>query len=313
MARTVSIVTYHFVRTPDRSPFPRIKARRTDEFRTQVELIRQRCHPISVEDLLAALADPAVELPERAVVLTFDDGYADHHRTAAPILTDLGLRAAFFVPAMPVVERTVLQVNKIQFVLAAATEDEVLRRVLAEIDAHRPAAGIPDPRPLWDANAVANRFDTAGVRFVKQTLQSALPRDVREDIVDRLFAQLVTADESAFAEELYMGADDVRALRDAGMAIGAHGWAHQWMDTLAPGDQQREIDLSRRFLRSLGVAEDPWTMCYPYGRWDSSLVDLLAADDCAAAFTVEPRIADLDRDAALRLPRLDTNDLPVRR
>lgn len=309
-ARTVSIVTYHFVREVEGSSHPRIKARSVSEFVSQVRWISRQFNPISGPELLAALADPEVELPERSILLTFDDGYADHHRNVAPILADFGIRGTFFVPAMPILERKVMQVNKIHFMLAETDGDLLLRRVLGEIERHRGSACFASASELWAEYATPNRFDSAAVRFIKQTLQNALPRDVRTKIVDDLFLDLVTNDESAFAEELYMSIREVRSLIECGMQVGAHGYAHQWMDTLSTSQQEREIDLSRSFLEFLKCDLDGWSMCYPYGRWNDSLIDLLARSGCDVAYTVEPRIADLDRDSAFRLPRLDTNDLP---
>lgn len=311
MGRTVSIVAYHYVREVAATPYPGIKARQTSEFFSQISTIKDMWNSITLADLRAALNDPTVELPDKAVLLTFDDGYADHWENVAPALLELGLQGIFFVPAQPLLERRVMQVNKVQFLLAAApSEDLILGRVIREIDRRRGEDGVAGTTELWRRHGRPNRFDTATVRFIKDVLQNALPRDVRAPMVDQLFAEFVTEDETAFAEELYMSADNVRSLRSAGMEIGAHGYRHEWMDTLPMEEQHREVQQSRSFLGSLGDDADAWTMAYPYGRWNDSLVDVLATHGCGAAFTVEPRMADLSRDTALCLPRLDTNDIP---
>jgi peptidoglycan/xylan/chitin deacetylase (PgdA/CDA1 family) len=49
---------------------------------------------LTVSELAAALADG--DLPERAVAITFDDGFANVAREAAPVLTAHGLRATVF-------------------------------------------------------------------------------------------------------------------------------------------------------------------------------------------------------------------------
>src|SRR5258708_13427283 len=54
-------------------------------------------HTISVDSYAKALQDPQVELPSRAVVLTFDDGYDDAYTQAYPILKKLGLSGTFYV------------------------------------------------------------------------------------------------------------------------------------------------------------------------------------------------------------------------
>jgi len=66
-------------------------------FRRQLELIREAgATPLRVSDYAAALAGE-VALPERAVVITFDDGLADFRDRAMPALDEAGLPATLFV------------------------------------------------------------------------------------------------------------------------------------------------------------------------------------------------------------------------
>ena len=52
---------------------------------------------LSVSGLASALADDAARLPERPVLITFDDGFADFHREALPLLDQYGFTATVFV------------------------------------------------------------------------------------------------------------------------------------------------------------------------------------------------------------------------
>jgi len=53
--------------------------------------------PVSLEDVLAYYRD-RVPLPERAVLITFDDGYLDNLENAVPVLRRHGYPAVLFVP-----------------------------------------------------------------------------------------------------------------------------------------------------------------------------------------------------------------------
>ncbi len=59
-------------------------------------LARRRCTTITFADYAAHLAGER-ELPERPVILTFDDGYADNYTLALPLLRERGMRAVVFL------------------------------------------------------------------------------------------------------------------------------------------------------------------------------------------------------------------------
>jgi len=65
-------------------------------FSRQMELLAQRFHPATLEDILLFLRGEKA-LPPRAVAVTFDDGYADNLHFAAPILSRFGIAAAFYL------------------------------------------------------------------------------------------------------------------------------------------------------------------------------------------------------------------------
>lgn len=67
-------------------------------FKRQMELIARHFHPVALEDILSFLQGEK-DLPRRAVVVTFDDGFADNYEVAAPILARYGIRAAFYLTA----------------------------------------------------------------------------------------------------------------------------------------------------------------------------------------------------------------------
>ena len=52
--------------------------------------------PISLNDLTEALSGEKT-LPDKSIILTFDDGYEDNYLTALPIMEKYGMRAAVFI------------------------------------------------------------------------------------------------------------------------------------------------------------------------------------------------------------------------
>ena len=96
-------------------------------------------------------------------------------------------------------------------------------------------------------------------------LQVALPSSIRRSIIDRLFLEFVSVDQSAFAEELYMTSDQIRTMRRCGMEFGSHTDSHPWLDTMPAERQRLDIETSLNFFASIDVCMTDWTMCYPYG------------------------------------------------
>lgn len=60
------------------------------------------------------------KLPEKVLLLTFDDGYADNYNVAMPILENYGVQGSFFIPGKTFTTHQLLDVNKIHYVLASA-------------------------------------------------------------------------------------------------------------------------------------------------------------------------------------------------
>ena len=51
-------------------------------------------------------------------------------------------------------------------------------------------------------------------------------------------------------------------------------------------------------------------MNYPYGSYNDNVLAYLRKKGCKLGMSTEVRIADLDKDDRLLLPRLDCNDFP---
>src|SRR5450755_1876778 len=216
----ITIVMYHYVRDLPRTRFPRIKGLLTEKFEGQLDYISGHYFVCSLADVIAASRGER-ELPPNACVLTFDDGLADHYQTVFPRLLDRGFTGAFFPSARPVEDHRVLDVHKIQFILAATEDHAALGRdLLRRIDEFRGRFAIPPENELWKQFAVAGRFDPPETFFLKQMLQWALPQAVRSEVTDQLFQQYVSADETSFSQELYMDVLQLRQMIASGMEIG---------------------------------------------------------------------------------------------
>jgi peptidoglycan/xylan/chitin deacetylase (PgdA/CDA1 family) len=310
MTQPLTIVMYHYVRDLERSRFPAIKGLSLERFRRQLDYIAARYTPVTVEAVLASMEGTA-RLPENAILLTFDDGYSDHFANVFPLLDARRIQGCFFPPAQAILEHRVLDVNKIQFVLASVPDAlALLDEVFATLPEFSSDYDLKTREAYFASMTEQHRYDPREVTVLKRLLQRELPEPVRAEIVRRLFAQHITADEAAFAAELYMSVEQIDCLRRHGMHIGSHGYTHVWLNSIPAPAQAEEVDRSLAFLRRFGVPPDNWTICYPYGGFNETLLEQLRPRHCRLGFTVEARVAQIGVDDPLTLPRLDTNDLP---
>ncbi|MDN3555236.1 polysaccharide deacetylase family protein [Halomonas maura] len=310
MGNKLTIVMYHYVRPLSGSRYPDLKAQEWEQFRGQLDFIQHHYHVVRMEEVIAATRGEVV-LPDNSLLLTFDDGYLDHYTYVLPLLVSRGIQGSFFPPVCAVRGERVLDVNKIHFTLASGAHPQQLIDVIfATLDAHRAEYGLPSNEEAFETYCREGRYDHPQVTFIKRILQKGLPKALREPLLDGLFRQFVSDDERGFAGELYLNEDHLREMYAAGMWIGSHGDTHRWLNTLSVQEQRHEIDASLDFLAGVGVSVSDWVMCYPFGGYDDSLLEILQERDCALGLTVNVGVANLNQHKSLVLPRLDTNDLP---
>jgi len=306
----VTLVTYHYVRPLAGSQFPTLKALDLRAFEAQLDYLGRHYQFVSMESVIALFNGERVDLPPNPVVLTFDDGYADHFRYVFPRLFDRRIPGAFYPAAATAIDRQILDSNRVHFVLAAIADPDVLIEMIeAGIEAGRDAHQLWTIEQYRDEFMTASRFDQPRVAYAKRMLQFVLPDRLRHSIADAAFQRFVTKDQSGFAEELYMGAAELRTMRGNGMHIGLHGDKHVWLGKLSREEQVAEISGSFRVLKMLGSPCSNFSFCFPYGNYNHDTLTVLDGLGCALALTTRPAVARLT-DPRLEIPRLDTNQLP---
>lgn len=185
-------------------------------------------------------------LAARAAAITFDDGYADNHDLALPILRRHGLPATFFVAT------GFLDGGR----MWNDTIIESLRRTaLPSLDLSQQLGSDWGPVPLDDAAARRAAIERA-IAHAKY-LEPAVRTDFVEQLAAACRAELPTA--------LMMTSGQVRALAAAGMAIGAHTLNHPILARLGDDEARREIADGRVHLQQI-IGQRVGLFAYPNGK-----------------------------------------------
>lgn len=182
-------------------------------------------------------------LPAAAAVITFDDGYADNLTHALPVLQRYGLPATFFISTGFLDGGRMWNDSIIEAV--RATE-------LPQLDADMLGLGAV---PL--ANVEQRR------RAVHQLLTAAkhLPPVQRDEVV----AQIVMRCGASLPTDLMLTSDQVRALHDAGMTIGAHTVNHPILAATTEAEAMKEIRTGKEYLENL-LNQPVRLFAYPNGK-----------------------------------------------
>lgn len=309
--KKVTIVMYHYVRDLVHSRYPEIKGLDVRLFEEQLIYIQEHFQVICMEELLEAYErEDFSALPERPLLLTFDDGYIDHYTVVYPLLKRFGMQGSFFPNAKAVAEHKLLDVNKIHYILAAAPLDELVRACYEALRYYREkGVEIPPDEQLYSKLAVPNRWDPGEVIFVKRLLQNYLPEKIRGEIAASLFERYVGIEEEIFARELYMNREQIRCMKQGGMFFGLHGYDHYWLGKLPVQQMKEDVNQALRYFSDV-IDRQNWVMNYPYGNYSQEVIDFIRLQGCRLGLTVEARDAELLKDDRYLLPRWDTNDLP---
>ncbi|MBN8279288.1 MAG: polysaccharide deacetylase family protein [Gammaproteobacteria bacterium] len=237
--RPLAIVTYHRVPAAADPMLPREP--HAAPFRAQMEFVARHLRPLPLPDAIGHLY--AGTLPRRAICITFDDGYANNHDVALPILRSLGVPATFFVA-------TGYLDGGIMFNDAVI---EVLRRHSA------PTLDLTDLG--FGQLSLAN---TDQRRAAARRIYGHVKYQSRADR-EALVARLCGLTGVTLPRDLMMTCDQVRALQAAGMDVGGHTISHPILARLADDDAREEIAGGRaRLAAILGAA--PRSFAYPNGR-----------------------------------------------
>jgi peptidoglycan/xylan/chitin deacetylase (PgdA/CDA1 family) len=281
----LAVLTYHRIDEPERRPDldPALISATPTEFERQIRMISEQFRPLAADELLAVRAGRD-RLPPRAVLVTFDDGYAD-----------------FLAHAWPVLRRYRVPVTL--FVTTDGRDDPATRywwdrlhaSLVATNRADLPASPIG---PISLVSAVERR--AAGGRL--RTHFKQLPHEAAMDALEELLGDLGAAQPSG--SPALMSWPDLRTLAAEGVAIAPHTRTHPVLTGVEPRRLVDEIEGSRGDLEASLGSVTP-LFAYPAGGHDRGVAEAVERAGLRAAFTTVRGSNDLRRPDWYRLRRIN--------
>ena len=281
----LSVLIFHRVLTHPDPIFPgEVDVRQFDQM---LGWVKRWFNVLPLDEAAARLKNDT--LPARAAAITFDDGYADNHDNALPILQGHGLPATFFIAT------------------GYLDGGRMWNDSIIEAARHSPAEQIdlldfelapPSGRQPWSLGTAEAKRAVIGAVLGRIKYAQA---SQRQGLADAIAARLG----GGLPSNLMMSSQQVRALHQAGMQIGAHTHSHPILARLDAPAARAEIALSKSRLETL--LEAPVELfAYPNGRpgqdYVAETVAVVRSLGFKAAVTTAMGSADRLSDP-LQLPR----------
>jgi peptidoglycan/xylan/chitin deacetylase (PgdA/CDA1 family) len=282
----LAVLTYHRVDDAARRPdlLPGLVSATPATFATQIEVLAERYRPVSMAEVLEALPDPR-RLPPRAVLVTFDDAYADFAEHAWPVLVSASVPATMFVPtAFPGQPAMRFWWDRLWDALRTTALPEV---------PDSPCGHLPLGNP---------KERGAAMRALRGWLKGR-PHGLAMSGVDRLVEALLPDGEPGRGPSV-LGWDDLRRLAGAGLTLAPHTRTHALLDRVPAETAIEEIAGSREDLeREVGPV--PAVLAYPSGAHDGEAVEAARWAGMVLAVTTERGGNDMRRADPLRIRRIN--------
>lgn len=300
-------VMYHYVR-PYNPELPYFRYLHIDDFVRQLEFFGNEFGFVGRDEFLASITSNE---PAGGVVLTFDDGFKDHHIHVLPELRKRGLWGIFYIPAYPFIAGKLIDVHRIHMLIGKYGGNKIADSLRAIItDGMLSHAHVEE----FHTRTYTRQINDEATNYVKRVLNYYIDYKYRQGIIDQLMGVFYPA-ENELVKGFYMSREELNDMHDSGMILGSHSVSHPVMSKLLKEDQEREIADSFRVLESITGETALKTFCYPYGGFHTFTPEtekLLDRNGCLFSFNVESR--DINReDLAGRkqaLPRYDCNQFP---
>jgi len=219
-----------------------------DKFRQQLRFLKSHYSIISLEQVLDSL-DGKINLPQNAVLITFDDGYKNNFKVAYPVLQEMKIPATIFVTVDRIGSDNPLWFDEIYLLLHTKDDNKNNLPFINEL-----AADLFSSGRTWDAYCIT----VEALKFSGE--------DARESYLQKLRKVAGSDDVSGYEDFCLLGWNEVFMMRDSGLvSFGVHTATHRILTDLAREEWEQEIHAPRIKLEKL-LGTSVRSFCFPNGR-----------------------------------------------
>ncbi|RKX26512.1 MAG: hypothetical protein DRP47_08045 [Candidatus Zixiibacteriota bacterium] len=249
-------------------------------FDQQMAFIAKHYNPVSLGDISIALKEDQ-PLPDRAIAVTFDDGWLDNYTNAFPILKRHGIPATIFLPTELIISNQLPIFIQVSLLLG---EDGIwpdkaiaaFKKVVLENDLDRDNPTLEK----YKLDATASDASSFMVRLMHLNISQI------EMVADEIKRTGGIDKDKWNNQRWFINWDEMREMNQHQIDFGSHGQSHDLMINIRLEQVEQELVESKKTIES--ELNKPVTLfSYPNGDYNAKIKELVQKTgyDCAVTVT----------------------------
>ena len=276
----VGILLYHRV-CPSKDNWA-VKPLSPLSFERQMEYFRRNYEILSLDRLVQYIKQGR-PLPEKAVVITFDDGYRDNYLYAYPTLMKHGIPATIFITTGHIGSSRLFWFDEVNYLVQLSPLNQL------ELD----------ELGSYHIETELDRFRTSSL--IARRLQE-LPDERKRGLIEKLINTCQVDIPDNLGEDLFLSWDEVREMSEDGISFGAHTVNHPVLTNLPLEGARWEIMQSKKDIEEK-LGKEVTAFAYPFGPFNAEIAALVEESGFASAVTTELQLVNRKANP-FALPRI---------
>jgi peptidoglycan/xylan/chitin deacetylase (PgdA/CDA1 family) len=240
----VQILAYHRVNDDNNPFFPAITVK---SFEKQMEYLAATHNILHLEEAIDRLV--CKDVPDNAIVVTFDDGYKDNYTNAFPVLRRLSIPAIIFL--------TVQSIGIGRYIWHDILFHAFWETQVEEIE------GFGDISQKISLKTAAQKAEaTQKIAFFLKTLDNAQKKIFLKQLLDLLKISKENMD-----KDLMLTWENIGEMGKSDIAFGSHTLSHPIMTKIGEKEAWAEINESRKIIERK-TKRKIFAFAYPNGKME---------------------------------------------
>lgn len=238
----IRILAYHSVGANDNPFLKGIGDVSVRTFERQIKYLKKNYNIISLGELQNCILNNR-KILDKAVLITFDDGYRNVYENAVPILVRYKCPACIFLIGMTINNDKIMWRNKLFYILNTGKSDLLKDRIESHF-CYKNNGFLSEPNIYF---------------WTKRNFSMDVVR-----VIDNVFRHIITADEHQIAKEvqLYISISDIKNIDKSLITFGNHSFNHYPFSKLTKREQENEIISCGKIIEDINPGVSTFSIAF---------------------------------------------------